>query len=153
MKKFLLGLAAGFLAVTGLALASATVGASYFGWNPSNGLEATHGTPQDGAAAPLVLGGTCGGSYTTNAVGAWTFDVTANTTATTCPLTVSLPLPTPSVALGGVQGLAAYKVYCIAIDVTTPADTVTWASGTSKTATLAGTVAHSDEIIGHCWAL
>jgi hypothetical protein len=153
MKKFLLGLTAGLLAVTGLALATATTGASYFGWNPSNGLEATHGTPQDGAASLLVLGGTCGGSYTINAEGAFTFDVTAGSTATTCPLTVKLPVPSPTVANGGTQGAAAYKVYCVAIDVTTPADTVTWASSTTTTATLAGTVAHGDEVIGHCWAL
>lgn len=53
MKKFLLGLAAGLIAVSALALA--TPGPSYFGWNPSTGLETIHGALVDGGATAVVL--------------------------------------------------------------------------------------------------
>lgn len=91
MKKFLLGLTAGLIAVAGLAMA--TPGPSYFGWNSLTGLETLHGALVDGGAATVTLkanaaGNSCfaditaktlasaSGQFTTTVDGACLIDVT-----------------------------------------------------------------------------
>lgn len=130
MKRFALALL-GFVAAVAVA-------ATYFGYNPSTGLEVFHGSVVDGGANPVALSGTCGGTIASKTVGSYSGTLTAGGTATTCPLVATFPSAAPN-------GWSCYVV-----DETTPADVVAIASETATAVTFAGTVAHGDVLFFSC---
>lgn len=138
-SKFVLGaFAAAVLGLAGLAFAASTsnTGSSiYFGYNPSTGLETTHGADVSGGVLPVVTGS--GGCGTLGAVvgGASAGSVTIGTFATSCTLTFTFPSAAPN---GWI---------CIFNDLTTPADSVKQAtSSTTTCVTTAATVVTGDAI-------
>jgi hypothetical protein len=134
MKKMLLCLAAGLLAVTGAVLADNA--SAYFGWNPSTGLEVVHGSLVSGGVSPVVTGSTGCGTLTAKAGGASTGTVTIGTFATSCVITITFPSAAPN---GWVCGFK---------DLTTPADSVTQAStSTTACASSAATMVTGDKLL------
>ena len=133
MKKFTLGLAAGLLAVIGLAVADA----NYYGWNPSTNLEIMHGVLTSGGTQPAVTGVAGCGTLTAKVGGASVGSVTIGTFSSTCALTI-----TPATA-------ALNGYHCTFTDRTTVADSPTEAVTVSKTAcsSTTGTVVTGDVVV------
>lgn len=122
MKKFLLGVAAGLIAVTGLALADV-----YYGYNPSTGLEVTHGALVDGGTAVVISGSSGCGTLTAKAAGADTGTVTIGTFSSSCAITLTFPSAAPN------------GWTCQFVDATTPADSPHITQASSSTTTCVGT--------------
>ena len=136
MKKFLLGLAAGLITVTGLALATAASGVYYFGWNPVSGLETFHGTFVDGGIgspnAPVVSG-SCG-TRGTEVLGATSGTIVSGA-VTTCTTTLTFLTPPPT------------QYVCFFFDSTTPAKLIgSGVSTTNACSSNAATIVSGDQI-------
>lgn len=122
-----------FAATAGVLFAASLAwGAVYFGWNPSTGLETTHGTDVSGGPPPVVSG-TCG-TFGTQLGGASVGEVIAGA-VTTCTITLTFPSAAPTGWM------------CQFQDLTTPADSVKQASYTTTSCTsTAATIVASDKI-------
>ena len=136
MKQIRVLLAA-FVAAFGL-LAGATASADQFiGFNPTTGLLALPGTPIAAGVLPVLDATTsCGTLATVKASqvgGSGVFQITAN--ATTCTLVIDFPSAAPN------------GYFCVAIDETTPADTVKQSVHTTTSCTVTGTVVSADKVL------
>jgi len=130
MKSFIRTILATFAALV-LALGTVAVAQTYYGFNPSTGLEVTHGSLVSGGTLPALSGS---GYVTADTIGgASTFEVTTN--ATTLSLTVTLPSAAPN------------GVYCTATDITTTADKPAQSSSSTTACAIGGTVASGDKVI------
>ena len=127
VSAFVLGLfAASILGIGGLALAQSV----YYGWNPSTGLETTHGADVSGGPLP-VLSGCATISASVGGASAGKFV----TSGTSCNLTITFPSAAPN-------GWA-----CFASDLTTTADKVVQNASTTTSCTFAGTTVAADTIV------
>ena len=124
------GLLAGLAFMAGLALAAS---APYFGYNPSTGLEALHGSLISGGTSPVVSG-TCGTRGATTG-GAFAGTVVSGA-VTTCTTTLTFPAAAPS----GWQ--------CRFTDLTTPADVIPQASSTTTSCTSTAATIVSGDTVG-----
>lgn len=102
----------------------------YYGWNPTTGLEVTHGSDVSGGVLP-VLSGCATISASVGGASAGKFA----TSGTSCTLTITFPSAAPN-------GWA-----CFANDITTPADTVKQNASTTTSCTFAGTTVAADVIV------
>lgn len=125
-KSFLRGAALGLLGLGGVALAQTV----YYGWNPSTGLETTHGADVSGGALP-VLSGCATISASVGGASAGSFA----TSGTSCNLTITFPSAAP------------HGWYCTANDITTTADKVVQSATTTTSCTFTGTTAAADVIV------
>ena len=134
MKKILSFLAAGLLGLGTIAVAQTV----YYGWNPTTGLEFTHGVLVDGGyGVQPVLSGSCGTrSGQTGGASHGTFVAGA---VTTCTTTVTI------------ANAAPHGFFCSFKDLTTPADSITTASYTTTSSTSsAATIVSGDTIYYSC---
>lgn len=129
------------VAVAGLALAG---GAAYTGYNPLTNLNGTPGlTTALGTLPTLGASTSCGTTATVQASmvgGASTFQLTAG--ATSCSLVI--------VFNTSAQGGTPNGIFCIAVDETTPADTLKQTAHSALQVTISGTVVLSDNILIEC---
>lgn len=142
MKSLLKSAAAKIGLTIGVALAAslAFAAVTYFGFDPSTGLEATHGVLTDGSTTVLTIaqtGQTITAQKGGNNTGFWTA-----TGATTGAGTLTFAVKAPT------------GRFCQFKDVTTPADSLVQTGATDGTTivTVAGTIVSGDVIGYQCGA-
>lgn len=142
--KFLKSWAAKIGLTLGLAIGVAAASLAvtyYYGWNPSTGLETTHGVEVDGSAGVSTVtivqaGQTISGQVGGANAGSW---VATGATTAAGTLTFSVAVPTQRV--------------CSFVDNTTRADLVGQTTAVSKTVvTISGTIVSGDQISYQCEA-
>ena len=126
LKSKVLAVLAGLVATAGVALAANTF---YAGYNPATNANGTQGLDVTGGPVPVVTG--TGGCGTITAVtgGTSAGQFTIGTFATSCAITLTLPVPTIVVSSGNNDGKNAVNsaaapngLFCIIQDLTTGAD-------------------------------
>lgn len=127
LGKYFLGIVAGFaLGFGGAALAQSV----YYGWNPSTGLEVSHGADVSGGVLPVLTGcATISASVGGASAGQFV------TSGTSCTLVITFPSAAPN-------GWS-----CFANDVTTPADKVVQSATTTTSCSFTGTTVAADKIL------
>lgn len=137
LSKFVLGaFVAIVLGVAGLALADNTGSSVVFGWNPSTGLEVTHGADVSGGVSPVLTYSAGCGTVTAQAGGASAGTFTIGTFATSCTITITFPSAAPN------------GWFCTFNDLTTAADAPKQASTTTTNCvTTAGTMVTGDKAV------
>ena len=129
MTKFKSFLRGALLGLLGLG-AGAVVAQTYYGWNPTTGLETTHGADVSGGALP-TLSGCATISASVGGASAGKFA----TSGTSCNLTITFPSAAPN------------GWYCTANDITTSADKVVQTASTTTSCTFSGTTSAADVIV------
>lgn len=113
-----------------LGLGGVAVAQTYYGWNPSTGLEVIHGADVSGGVLP-VLSGCATISASVGGASAGKFV----TSGTSCTLTLTFPSAAPN------------GWTCFANDVTTPADKVVQSATTTTSCSFTGTTVAADVIV------
>lgn len=131
MKK-VTGFVLGLFAAAVLGFGALAVAQTYYGFNPSTGLEVLHGVLADGGVAPVVSG-SCGTRGTT-VLGAYSGTIIGGA-VTTCTTTLTFASAAPR------------QYTCFFFDVTTPADPIGVGTGsTTACSSNAATVVSGDKI-------
>jgi hypothetical protein len=143
MKLSLKKIAAG---LAGLLIAGVAASAVYYGYNPNTGLNGVPGLTVAGGTTPAVTG-TCG-TIPAPVGGAAVFSVTT-AGVTSCTLTVTYSVP--SNALAGSSAAVPNGLFCVYVDETHPADTISQASHTTTSSTSStATISAGDVILVEC---
>ncbi len=119
--KILAGVLAG--ALLALAVGAGAANLSYFGWNPSTGLEGLHGFLAAGGTSPTVTGTAGCGTIVAPVGGSTAGSFQIGTFSVSCAITLTAPAGT----------VAPNGWLCRFNDLTTPADLIVEASTTTST--------------------
>lgn len=136
MKSFAKVLLSVFASLVVFGLGAAPAEAQvYYGYNPSTGLEVTHGADVAGGVLPVFTYSAGCGTVVSVVGGASAGTFTIGTFATSCTITITFPSAAPN------------GWFCTFNDLTTPADAPKQASTTTTNCvTTAGTLVTADKV-------